>query len=338
MANALFILQEFHIDGLRVDAVASMLYLDYSREEGQWEPNQFGGRENLEAVQFLQEFNATVYGRIPGIVTIAEESTAWPGVTQPTDMDGLGFGLKWNMGWMHDTLGYLKRDAVHREFHHNEMTFPLMYAWSENYVLPISHDEVVHGKGSLLSRMSGDTWQRLANLRAYLGYMWAHPGKQLIFMGSEFAQPAEWSQAHGLDWWILDQPAHQGVAQCVKSLNQIYRKTQALWERDNDPEGFQWIVGDDSQGNVFAWIRYDNNGSALVSITNFSPVVRDSYRIGLPHAGTWVEVLNTDAVEFGGSGVGNFGSVDAGATPSHGMPAMATLTLPPLSTIWLLHQ
>ena len=338
VANALFILQEFHIDGLRVDAVASMLYLDYSREEGQWEPNQFGGRENLEAVQFLQEFNATVYGRVPGIVTIAEESTAWPGVTQPTDMDGLGFGLKWNMGWMHDTLGYLKRDAVHREFHHNEMTFPLMYAWSENYVLPISHDEVVHGKGSLLSRMSGDTWQRLANLRAYLGYMWAHPGKQLIFMGSEFAQPAEWSQAHGLDWWILDQPAHQGVAQCVKSLNQIYRTTQALWERDNDTEGFQWIVGDDSQGNVFAWVRYDNNGSALVSITNFSPVVRDSYRIGLPHAGTWVEVLNTDAVEFGGSGVGNFGSVDAGATPSHGMPAMATLTLPPLSTIWLLHQ
>ena len=328
-------LREYHIDGLRVDAVASMLYLDYSREDGAWLPNQFGGRENLDAVQFLQEFNATVYREVPGVVTIAEESTAWPGVTKPTDSGGLGFGLKWNMGWMHDTLGYIGHEPVHRKFHHNEMTFPLMYAWSENYVLPISHDEVVHGKGSLLGRMPGDTWQRLANLRAYLAYMWAHPGKQLIFMGCEFAQPAEWSQAHGLDWWILDQPSHQGVARCVTQLNHLYRDIDALWQRDNDPAGFQWIVGGDAEANVFAWVRYSHDGSPLVSVTNFSPVVRDAYHIGLPHAGTWDEVLNTDAHDFGGSGVGNFGSVTAHEGESHGMPAWTQLTLPPLSTVWL---
>ena len=335
VANALFWLKEYHIDGLRVDAVASMLYLDYSREDGQWSPNEFGGRENLEAVQFLQEVNGTVYGRVPGVVTIAEESTAWPGVTHPTSNNGLGFGLKWNMGWMHDTLGYVKREPVHRKHHHNEMTFPLMYAWSEQYVLPISHDEVVHGKGSLLARMPGDNWQRLANVRAYLAYMWSHPGKQLIFMGTEFAQPAEWSQAHGLDWWVLDQPGHYGVAQLVKNLNTTYKDTPALWERDNDPAGFQWLVGDDAEGNVFAWVRYDNQGAPLVSITNYSPVVRENYSIGLPTSGQWQEVLNTDALEFGGSGQGNFGSVTAQEGSLHGQPANASMTLPPLATLWL---
>lgn len=335
VANALYWLKEYHIDGLRVDAVASMLYLDYSRKDGEWSPNEFGGRENLEAVQFLQEMNGTVYGRVPGIVTIAEESTAWQGVTQPTSNNGLGFGLKWNMGWMHDTLGYIKHDPIHRKYHHNEMTFPLMYAWSENYVLPISHDEVVHGKGSLLARMPGDTWQRLANLRAYLAYMWSHPGKQLIFMGSEFAQPAEWSEEHGLDWWILDQPAHSGVLTMVKNLNRIYKETPALWQRDNDPAGFQWLVGDDAEGNVFAWVRYDNAGVPFVSITNYSPVVRTDYRIGLPRLGEWHEVLNTDAVDFGGSGQGNFGIVQATAGEAHRQPSHANVTLPPLATIWL---
>ena len=335
VANALYMLEEFHIDGLRVDAVASMLYLDYSREDGQWLPNEFGGRENLDAVKFLQEMNATVYGRVPGVMTIAEESTAWPGVSKPTSENGLGFGMKWNMGWMHDTLSYVKHEPVHRKYHHNEMTFPLMYAWSENYVLPISHDEVVHGKGSLLGRMPGDTWQKLANLRAYLAYMWAHPGKKLIFMGSEFAQPAEWSETHGLDWWILDQPGHHGVARSVKALNEVYQNTNALWERDNDPAGFQWIVGGDAEGNVFAWARYDHQGHALVSVTNFSPVVRENYQIGMPQPGTWTEVLNTDAQEFGGSGQGNFGSVIAHSGDSHGMPAWTQLTLPPLATIWL---
>jgi 1,4-alpha-glucan branching enzyme len=279
--------------------------------------------------------NGTVYGRIPGVVTIAEESTAWPAVTAPTSNNGLGFGLKWNMGWMHDTLGYIKNDPIHRKYHHNEMTFPLMYAWSENYVLPISHDEVVHGKGSLLARMPGDNWQRLANLRAYLAYMWSHPGKQLIFMGSEFAQPAEWSEAHGLDWWILEQPAHVGVLEMVKNLNRIYKETPALWQRDNDPSGFQWIVGDDAEGNVFAWVRFDNAGVPFVSITNYSPVVRTDYEIGMPQVGVWHEVLNTDAHDFGGSGQGNLGVVLATSGESHGQPAHARVTLPPLATIWL---
>ena len=335
VANALFLLQEFHIDGLRVDAVASMLYLDYSRADGEWAPNQYGGRENLEAVAFLQEMNATVYGRVPGVVTIAEESTAWPGVTRPTEHGGLGFGLKWNMGWMHDTLGYITHEPIHRKYHHNEMTFPLMYAWSENYVLPISHDEVVHGKGSLLGRMPGDTWQRLANLRAYLAYMWAHPGKQLVFMGCEFAQPAEWSQAHGLDWWILDQPSHQAALRHLTALNRLYRQTPALWQRDNDPGGFQWIVGDDAEANVLAWARYDHAGNPLVSVTNFSPVVRNDYLLGLPRPGLWHEVLNTDAIDFGGSGVGNLGSVFAEPDEAHGMPNHCRLTLPPLATVWL---
>ncbi|MEI6405001.1 MAG: 1,4-alpha-glucan branching protein GlgB [Actinomycetes bacterium] len=338
VANALYFLEEFHIDGLRVDAVASMLYLDYSRVAGEWVPNKFGGRENLEAVQFLQELNATVYARVPGVITIAEESTAWQGVTKPTDAQGLGFGLKWNMGWMHDTLSYMSHEPVHRQFHHNEMTFPLMYAWSENFVLPISHDEVVHGKGSLLDRMSGDAWQKLAHLRAYLAYMWAHPGKKLIFMGCEFAQPAEWSQEHGLDWWVLDQPGHQGVARNVQALNRLYRTIEALWERDNEPEGFQWIVSGDTQSNVFAWARYDKAGNAIVSVTNFSPIVRNDYQLGVPSAGEWHEVMNTDSHEFGGSGIGNLGDVVAHVGDLHGMPAWTTLTLPPLATVWLRHS
>jgi 1,4-alpha-glucan branching enzyme len=335
VSNAIYWLEEFHIDGLRVDAVASMLYLDYSRNEGEWLPNQYGGRENLDAVAFLQEMNATVYKRVPGVVTVAEESTSWPGVTRPTYLGGLGFGLKWNMGWMNDSLGYISREPVHRMWHHNEMTFAMVYAWSEHFCLPISHDEVVHGKGSLVQKMPGDRWQKMANLRAYLGYMWAHPGKQLLFMGSEFGQTSEWSEERGLDWWLCDYPDHFGVQHCVRDLNRVYRETRALWDQDNTPEGFQWIDANDASGNVFSWLRLGSDGSVLASITNFSPVVRGDYRVGLPHAGTWREVLNTDAEAYGGSGVGNFGAVLAEEAAWHGRPASAMLTLPPLATVWL---
>ena len=256
MANAVYWCEEFHVDGLRVDAVASMLYLDYSRKDGEWLPNEYGGRENLQAVQLLQETNATLYKRAPGVVTIAEESTAWPGVTRPTHLGGLGFGLKWNMGWMHDSLEYVQHEAIHRQWHHHQMTFSLMYAWSENFVLPISHDEVVHGKGSLLRKMPGDRWQQLANVRAYLATMWAHPGKQLLFMGSEFAQEAEWADAHGLDWWLLDQPAHRGVHSLVRDLNAVYRDVPALWSQDLSPDGFRWIDANDAAGNVFSFLRF----------------------------------------------------------------------------------
>ena len=335
VANALYWFEEFHIDGLRVDAVASMLYLDYSRKDGEWLPNQFGGRENLDAVSFLQEMNATVYRRIPGAVTIAEESTAWAGVSAPTDLGGLGFGLKWNMGWMHDSLSYMQQDPINRKYHHNEMTFALVYAWTENFVLPLSHDEVVHGKGSLLNRMPGDHWQQLANLRAYLAYMWAHPGKKLLFMGGEFGQPAEWSEARGLDWWLLNHQDHQGMLECVRNINSIYREQSALWSRDHDPAGFEWLVGDDGEANVLAWARYGTDGSTLISITNFSPVVRDSYTFGVPASGTWTELLNTDSDAFGGSGVGNLGSVNASSGDYNGKPASITMALPPLATVWL---
>ncbi len=317
VANAVYWCEEFHIDGLRVDAVASMLYLDYSREPGQWVPNEHGGRENLDAVAFLQEMNATVYRRVPGVVTIAEESTAWDGVTRathhtgPGGFGGLGFGLKWNMGWMHDSLGYVQHDPIHRKYHHHEMTFSMVYAYSENYVLPISHDEVVHGKGSLVSKMPGDWWQQRANERAYLGFMWAHPGKQLLFMGQEFAQGAEWSEAHGPDWWLLD-PAygaeadHRGVRDLVRDLNTVYRDTPALWQRDTHPSGFEWLVGDASEDNVFAFVRYDAEGAPLLSISNFSPVVRHDYRIGVPDTiPAWHEALNTDALRYGGADLHN---------------------------------
>ncbi|MGV9233838.1 1,4-alpha-glucan branching enzyme [Streptomyces nigra] len=347
VANAVYWCEEFHIDGLRVDAVASMLYLDYSREPGQWVPNEHGGRENLDAVAFLQEMNATVYRRNPGIVTIAEESTAWDGVTRPTHVTGpggfggLGFGLKWNMGWMHDSLQYMTKEPVHRRYHHDEMTFSMVYAYSENYVLPISHDEVVHGKRSLVSKMPGDWWQQRANLRAYLGFMWAHPGKQLLFMGQEFAQGAEWSEAHGPDWWLLD-PAygaeadHRGVRDLVRDLNTVYRHTPALWQRDTDPSGFRWVVGDAADDNVFAFLRYDAEGVPLLAVSNMSPVVREEYRLGVPEeVPAWHEVLNTDAARYGGGDVVNPEPVKPEPQTWHGHPASIRLTLPPLATVWL---
>ncbi|MEV0934508.1 1,4-alpha-glucan branching enzyme [Streptomyces phaeochromogenes] len=341
VANAVYWCEEFHIDGLRVDAVASMLYLDYSREPGQWAPNVHGGREDLAAVAFLQEMNATVYRRVPGVMTIAEESTAWEGVTRPTDSGGLGFGLKWNMGWMHDSLEYIAHEPVHRKYHHNEMTFSMVYAYSENYVLPISHDEVVHGKQSLVSKMPGDWWQQRATHRAYLGFMWAHPGKQLLFMGQEFAQGAEWSEAHGPDWWLLDPSYgaaadHQGVRDLVRDLNSVYRATGALWERDCDPSGFAWVAGGAAEDNVFAFLRFDAGGSPLLAVSNFSPVVRHEYRLGVPDdVPAWGEVLNTDAVSFGGSGVTGPGPVKAEAQEEQGWAASIRLTLPPLATVWL---
>ncbi|MFI7344342.1 1,4-alpha-glucan branching enzyme [Streptomyces sp. NPDC050085] len=347
VANALYWCEEFHIDGLRVDAVASMLYLDYSREHGQWTPNQFGGRENLDAVDFLQEMNATLYRRVPGVVTIAEESTAWDGVTRathhvgPGGFGGLGFGLKWNMGWMHDSLDYVAHEPVHRKYHHHEMTFSMVYAYSENYVLPISHDEVVHGKKSLVSKMPGDWWQQRADLRAYLGFMWAHPGKQLLFMGQEFAQGAEWSEAHGPDWWLLDpaygaEPDHRGVRDLVRDLNTLYRDEPALWERDTDPAGFSWVVGDAAQDNVFAFLRHAADGTPLLSVSNFSPVVRHEYRLGVPDdVPAWHEVLNTDGGRYGGSDVTNPEPLKPDDAPAHGRPASLRLTLPPLATVWL---
>ncbi|MFE2212059.1 1,4-alpha-glucan branching enzyme [Streptomyces canus] len=334
VANAVYWCEEFHIDGLRVDAVASMLYLDYSRDSGQWSPNVFGGREDLDAVGFLQEMNATVYRRAPGVVTIAEESTAWDGVTRPTDSGGLGFGLKWNMGWMHDSLGYISHEPVHRKYHHNEMTFSMVYAYSENYVLPISHDEVVHGKQALVSKMPGDWWQQRANHRAYLGFMWAHPGKQLLFMGQEFAQGAEWSESHGPDWWLLD-PAygaeadHRGVRDLVRDLNTAYRATPALWQRDTDPGGFRWVVGDAAEDNVFAFLRFDAAGSPLLAISNLSPVVRDDYRLTVPDGlPLWRETLNTDAARYGGGDI-------VLRDPVKAEDGALRLTLPPLATVWL---
>ena len=335
VANALYWLEEFHIDGLRVDAVASMLYLDYSREPGEWLPNQYGGRENLEAIEFLQEVNATAYKRNPGVVIIAEESTSWPGVTKPTASSGLGFGLKWNMGWMHDSLQYMSEDPMYRSYHHNDITFSFFYAFSENFLLPISHDEVVHGKGSLLHKMPGDQWQKLANVRAYLSFMWAHPGKQLLFMGSEFGQPSEWSEQRGLDWWILDQPLHQGLQSLVGQLNRVYSATPALWEQDNSPAGFEWIDGGNAGQNVLAFVRWSRSGEPLVCLFNFSGNPVGPYRVGLPSAGTWNEIINTDAAEFGGSGVGNYGAVEANDEPFQGRPASAELTLPPLAGLWL---
>ncbi|WP_432078215.1 1,4-alpha-glucan branching enzyme [Streptomyces sp. YPW6] len=341
VANATYWCEEFHIDGLRVDAVASMLYLDYSREDGQWSPNEFGGRENLDAVAFLQEMNATVYRRNPGVVTIAEESTAWDGVTRPTDSGGLGFGLKWNMGWMHDSLQYMAKEPVHRKYHHNEMTFSMVYAYSENYVLPISHDEVVHGKRALVSKMPGDWWQQRADHRAYLGFMWAHPGKQLLFMGQEFAQGAEWSEGHGPDWWLLDPSYgaagdHQGVRTLVGDLNAVYGAVPALWQRDTSPEGFSWVDGGAAEDNVLAFLRYDADGSPLLAVSHFSPAVRTDYRLGVPETGAegWVEVLNTDAARYGGGDVRNEEPLKAEAVPAHGRPCSISLTLPPLATVW----
>jgi 1,4-alpha-glucan branching enzyme len=312
-----------------------MLYLDYSREPGQWLPNRYGGRENLEAISFLQETTATAYKLYPGVVMIAEESTSWGGVTHPTSVGGLGFGLKWNMGWMNDSLRYIAQDPMWRSWHQNELTFSFLYTFSENFILPISHDEVVHGKGSLLGKMPGDHWQKVANVRAYLAYQWAHPGKQLLFMGQEFGQPSEWSEERALDWWILDQPLHRGLLTFVSQLNRVYRDNPPLWEQDFSPAGFSWIDGSDSANSVLTFLRWDKDGNPIAALFNFSGRPIGDYRVGLPRAGTWDELLNSDAGEFGGSGVGNFGAVEAEEVPAHGHPASAVLTLPPLGALYL---
>lgn len=335
VANALYWLKEYHVDGLRVDAVASMLYLDYSRPDDGWTPNIHGGRENLEAVQFLQEMNATVHKVSPGIVTIAEESTSWPGVTRPTNLGGLGFSMKWNMGWMNDTLDYVSHDPVHRSYHHHEMTFSMLYAFSENYVLPISHDEVVHGKGTLWGRMPGGDHAKAAGLRSLLAYQWAHPGKQLLFMGQEFGQRAEWSEERGLDWFQLDEQGFSGgVQRLVRDLNGIYRRHPALWSRDTSPEGYSWIDANDSANNVLSFLRFGADGSVLACVVNYAGSEHSEYRLGLPHAGAWQEVLNTDATIYNGSGIGNFGAVQATDEPWHGRPASAVMVLPPLAMLW----
>ena len=333
-ANAVYWLEEYQADGLRVDGVASMLYLDYAREHGEWSPHVHGGRENLEAVQFLQEMNATVYKRVPGIVTIAEESTAWPMVTGPTSEGGLGFGFKWNMGWMHDSLDYVSKDPLYRSHHHGEMTFSLVYAYAENYVLPISHDEVVHGKGSLLRKMPGDRWQQLANLRAYLAFMWAHPGKQLLFMGCEIGQESEWAESRELDWWLLQHPEHAGVHAMVRDMNHAYTSSPALWGQDNSPDGFTWLDANDASRNVFSFVRSSPGAPDVVCVANFSGRPHDGYRLALPSAGEWQEVLNTDAEGYTGSGVGNLGAVTGVAGDHLGQPAYADIVVPPLATVW----
>ncbi len=337
VANALYWLEQFHIDGLRVDAVASMLYLDYSRKAGEWIPNQFGGRENLEAVAFLREFNETVYINHPGVMTIAEESTAWPAVSRPTYLGGLGFGFKWNMGWMHDTLEYFTKDPIFRRYHHNNLTFGLIYAWHENFVLPLSHDEVVHLKGSLLAKMPGDRWQQLANLRALYAWMWAHPGKQLLFMGGELAEEREWSHEQSLDWHLLDRPEHAGVQELVRSINRTYQSLPALWQRDFTDDGFRWIDASDTDNSVLSFLRFgaEPDTDVIACVANLTPVPHHDYRIGLPFAGPWHEALNTDAHEFGGSGMGNYGRITVDDTSWHGLPASARLTLPPLAVLWL---
>ncbi|MEA2486515.1 MAG: 1,4-alpha-glucan branching enzyme [Actinomycetota bacterium] len=337
ISNALYWLKEMHIDGLRVDAVASMLYLDYSRKEGEWVPNAQGGRENLEAIGFVHQLNTAVYGECPGTMTIAEESTSWPGVSRPVHLGGLGFGFKWNMGWMHDTLAYFSKDPIHRRFHHNNLTFSMMYAWSENFVLPLSHDEVVHGKGSLLNKMPGDRWQKFANLRSLLAYMWAHPGKQLLFMGGEIGQEREWDHDSSIDWHLLDVPEHGGVQKLVSDLNSTYKNIPALWELDVVPEGFNWIDANDADNNVISFYRSsDRTKQKLVCVANLSPIVRSDFRLGLPGGGRYEEVLNTDARVYGGTDVGNMGAVTAEKKPWHGLDHSAVVTLPPLGVVWLL--
>jgi 1,4-alpha-glucan branching enzyme len=313
-----------------------MLYLDYSREEGQWVPNQFGGNEDLDAVAFLKEFNEVVHGREPGTVSAAEESTAWPGVSRPTYLGGLGFGFKWNMGWMHDTLAYFQQDPVYRRWHHHELTFSLVYAFTENFILPLSHDEVVHGKGSLINKMPGDWWQKRANLRCLYAYMWAHPGKKLLFMGQEFAQGAEWSHERSLDWHLLENPDHVGIQRLVRDLNHAYRDEPALWELDFEPTGFYWIEANDAENNVVAFARRDtDNDRVVVVVANLSPTPRHGYRLGLPRAGRWREALNTDSSFYGGTDTGNYGGVIAEPLGWHGQPFSAELSLPPLGVLWL---
>jgi len=336
LANALFWAREYHVDGFRVDAVASMLYLDYSRNAGEWVPNRLGGREDLEAVAFLKEFNEVIYGREPGVLTAAEESTAWPGVSRPTFTGGLGFALKWNMGWMHDTLNYFAQDPVFRRHAHHQLTFSLMYAFSEDFLLPLSHDEVVHGKGSMINKMPGDRWQRFANLRALYALMWAHPGKKLLFMGSEFAQEREWSHERGLDWHLLEQADHAGMQTLVRDLNHTYADEPALWGMDFAAEGFCWLEANDADANVIAFLRWSGpGGRVLACVCNLSPVPRGGYRVGLPHPGRWREALNSDASRYGGSDHGNGAFVEAEHVPWHGQPHSVALRLPPLGVLWL---
>jgi 1,4-alpha-glucan branching enzyme len=339
LASALHWLEHFHVDGLRVDAVASMLYRDYSRAAGEWIPNRHGGRENLEAVAFLQELNALVAERCPGAMVIAEESTAWPGVTRPNAEGGLGFAYKWNMGWMHDTLHYMAREPSHRAWHHDEMTFGLVYAWSERFLLPISHDEVVYGKGSLLAKMPGDPWQRFANLRAYLGFMWTHPGKKLLFMGQEIGDPAEWNHDAAVPWPLLDQPQHRGVQTLVRDLNALYRAAPSLHRLDCAPEGFRWVVSDDRAQSVFAFLRFGAEGDApALVVCNFTPVPRPFYRVGVPRGGRWREAVNTDGANYGGTNGGNGGYAVAEPVASHGFAQSLSLLLPPLATLILIAE
>ena len=335
VSNALYWLEEYHLDGLRVDAVASMLYRDYSRKDGEWVPNKDGGRENYEAIDVLRKMNIAAYGDCPGVMTVAEESTAFPGVSRPVNHGGLGFGFKWNMGWMNDTLSYMQKDPIYRRHHHHQLTFGLHYAWSENYILPISHDEVVHGKGSMLDKMPGNAWEKFANLRAYYGFMWAHPGKKLLFMGQEFAQGAEWNHNQSLDWHQLDDPAHKGMQSLVRDLNRVYRENAALHVNDTRPEGFAWIESNDAEASVYAWARKGGTDDKMVvAVVNMTPLAR-TYRLGLPAAGTWREILNTDAGVYGGGNRGNAGGMTSEPTAWHGQAQSALVTLPPLSAVYL---
>jgi 1,4-alpha-glucan branching enzyme len=336
LSSAMFWLEKYHADGLRVDAVASMLYLDYSRKEGEWLPNQYGGRENLEAIEFLRQFNQEAYGEHPGIQTIAEESTAWPMVSRPIYVGGLGFGLKWDMGWMHDTLKYFANDPIHRRFHHNQLTFRMLYGFTENFVLPLSHDEVVHGKGSLIGKMPGDEWQKFANLRLLFGYMYAQPGKKMLFMGDEFGQVSEWAHDTSLEWHVLQYPLHRGLQSWVEQLNRLYRKYPELHEMDNEAGGFEWIDCNDSLSSTISLLRKEKSGAQnIVVVCNFTPVPRTGYRLGVPRGGFWRELLNSDASEYGGSGMGNMGGVQAEDQPAHGRSHSLNLTLPPLSALYL---
>lgn len=335
ISSAMFWLEKYHVDGLRVDAVASMLYLDYSRKDNEWIPNQYGGNENLEAISFLRRLNEEIYKCCPQVQTIAEESTAWPMVSRPTYVGGLGFGIKWDMGWMHDTLEYMSKDPVHRKFHYDQLTFRLLYAFHENFVLPLSHDEVVHGKGSLLAKMQGDDWQKFANLRLVYGYMYAQPGKKLLFMGGEFGQWNEWYHNASLDWHLLDYPLHRGLQRWVTQLNRLYRQEPALHELDFDPAGFEWIDCNDSQQSVISLLRKTRSiDENLIIVCNFTPVPRFNYRVGAPRAGFWREVLNSDALDYGGSGQGNMGGVEAAPVPFHSRPYSLSITLPPLGAVF----
>ncbi len=334
LSSALFWLDRYHADGLRVDAVASILYLDYSRPEGEWLPNEYGGRENLDAIRFLRRLNEEVYRNFPDVQTVAEESTAWPMVSRPTSLGGLGFGLKWDMGWMHDTLTYFRRDPVYRKYHHRELTFRMLYAFTENFVLALSHDEVVHGKGSLWGKMAGDEWQKFAHLRLLLGYQYAQPGKKLLFMGGEFGQRREWDHEGSLDWHLLQDVRHAGVQRWVRDLNRLYRWEPALHELDCEPAGFEWIDPDDSDHSVLSFLRKSRHGRVVAVVCNFTPVPREGYRVGVPRGGWWREVLNSDAAEYGGSGWGNLGGVRAEPQPHHGRPYSVSLNLPPLGVLF----